>query len=540
MKRPFSQRLKAAWRILRGKSLRSYDAASTGRRLSGMTGAGSSSANVEVQGGLVQTRQRARELVRNDAYAASFVEKLSTYLVGTGIRPRCDDDRAMALWEQWVKQAPVEYEFNLYGQQLLAARAWAESGEVLIRRRPRFSGDMSAGAPLAVPLQMQTIESDQLDHYKTGLMDGTGPMAGIRGAGGQAIMGVQFDRLDRRVAYWLYPYHPGDVIMTGQESVSVPAEDIIHLYRPLRPGQVRGITWMAPVIQALHDLGGYRDAELVKQRLASCLAAFVTTDDPDEEGLNIVAGDGSGQNVNRGLYTDSSGNPLETIEPGMVAILRGGKTVNFSNPPSVQAYADYVVSNLHGIAAGFSMPYELLSGDLSRVNYSSIRFGMLSFVRMLQSLQETILIPTLCDPVWRWFVFSAIEAGKLPRKSYPVVWAPQAFEDVDRVKEATADLLEVRAGTSSLKEILARKGKSTLVLEEIAQTNAILDKLQIVLDSDPRKTTTTGNTPRSGPDDPDASRSIRALLLAARKAQEDGDGDSARDYALVAGLLSNS
>ena len=67
------------------------------------------------------------------------------------------------------------------------------------------------------------------------------------------VQGVEFDALGRRRAYWLYPVHPGEVAMFRRASLTsqpVPAASVLHLFDRLRPGQVRGVPWFAPVMSA--------------------------------------------------------------------------------------------------------------------------------------------------------------------------------------------------------------------------------------------------------------------------------------------------
>ena len=61
---------------------------------------------------------------------------------------------------------------------------------------------------------------------------------------------------------------------------------MLHLFDRLRPGQVRGVPWFAPVILKLRDLDEYDDAELVRKKIEACFAAFVTGAD-DEETLAL-------------------------------------------------------------------------------------------------------------------------------------------------------------------------------------------------------------------------------------------------------------
>src|SRR5687768_17896336 len=47
----------------------------------------------------------------------------------------------------------------------------------------------------------------------------------------------------------------------------VPAESVIHLYDPLRPGQLRGIPHLTQALIKLHEVDKYDDAVLLRQQL---------------------------------------------------------------------------------------------------------------------------------------------------------------------------------------------------------------------------------------------------------------------------------
>src|SRR5690606_40876288 len=104
------------------------------------------------------------------------------------------------------------------------------------------------------------------------------------------------------------------------------------------------------------------------------------------------------------------------------------------------------------------------------------------------------------EPVWRWFTETAWAAGQIPRPEVAVEWAPPKFEAVDPQKDAIANLLAIRSGTMTLAEVIAQQGRNPdAVLAEIAATNAKLDALGLVLDSDPRRVTKTGSAQAAGP-----------------------------------------
>jgi len=74
-----------------------------------------------------------------------------------------------------------------------------------------------------------------------------------------------------------------------------------------------------------------------------------------------------------------------------------------------------------------------------------------------------------------------------------VQWTAPRFESVDPVKDAEAVLKDVRMGRKSWFEAVLENGYDpTTQLEQIALFNRLLDKFEIILDSDPRNTTLRG------------------------------------------------
>ena len=451
---------------------RGYDGAAKGRRTDGWRAAGSSAdAEIAVAGGLL--RDRMRDLVRNNPHAAKAVSVLVNNIVGAGIIPRAatGDDRLDAevnkLWEDWSTRCDADGQLDFFGLQTLACRQMIEAGEVLLRRRPRRPGD-----GLDVPLQIQLLEADMLDAARNGdLADG-----------GRIVQGIEFDTIGRRRAYWLHAQHPGNTVISSRlrfDSLAVPATDVLHLYEKQR-AQVRGVPWGTPVMRSLRDLDDWTQAELVRKKTEACVVGIVLGADEAEQGVapSVV---------------DADGNRVEQFEPGLIAYARGGKDIKFNQPATTAGVAEWLRAQLHIIAAGFRLPYELLTGDLSQVNYSSIRAGLVEFRRLIDAVQWQIFVPVFCQPVWDWFTAQAWAAGRLRSPTVPVQWSPPRFEAVDPLKDAMADLLAMRSGTMTLAQAIARQGHNPdAVLAEIAAMNAKLDALGVILDSDPRKVTKTG------------------------------------------------
>jgi lambda family phage portal protein len=358
-----------------------------------------------------------------------------------------------------------------------------ESGEVLARFRPRYPGDM-----LSVPLQIQLLEADHLDES----------FESINPQNGNPIrMGIEFDKnIGKRVAYWLYRDHPGEAFFNSNmtERSRVSASEIIHMFRPLRPGQVRGRPWLTSIITRLRELDQYEDAELVRKKTAAMFGGFIT-EPPGEDTDSSPLG--------KKTDSDFEGREVVAIEPGTFPVLPPGLDVKFSAPVDVgQTYEVWIKQNLREIAAGIGITYEQLTGDLTGVNYSSIRAGLLEFRRRCEMLQWHTVVYQFCRPVAvRWFD-TAVAAGlilvsggytKNRRQYHRIDWRAPRWPWIDPLKDGMAALTEVRSGFRSRSSVIAEMGEDAEDVDrQIAEDFARGDALGLVFDSDPRQTAKSG------------------------------------------------
>ncbi len=333
---------------------------------------------------------------------------------------------------------------------------------MLIRRRWRRPSDR-----LPVPAQFQVLEGDYLDESKDG------PTSG----GGYIIQGVEFDSIGRRRAYWLFREHPGGRRFAGQ-SRSVPARDIAHIYRVDRPGQVRGIPWAAPIMLAHADFADYEEAHLMRQKIAACFAAFVT--EPANTGLPTTARE------------EDDGSIVDSVEPGMVERLPHGSEITFGDPPGVEGYGEYSSVSLHKIAMGWGVSYESLTGDLRGVSFSSGKMGRLEFQRNIDGWRSLMMVPRCCDPLTRWWL-EAVALTGVDVSGVTVGHVAPSHSMIDPTREWPATRAAIRSGQKTLFQVIRESGRDPMEhLKEIAEGQAALDQLGIVLDSDPRWRTNAG------------------------------------------------
>ncbi|MBF0339389.1 MAG: phage portal protein [Magnetococcales bacterium] len=190
---------------------------------------------------------------------------------------------------------------------------------------------------------------------------------------------------------------------------------------------------------------------------------------------------------------DASGRTIEGLEPGVVEYLKPGEDIRFGQPASTSGYAEYAQLHNHAVAAGLGLTYELLTGDLSKVNYSSIRAGLLEFRRRVDATQKHVLIPQICQPVWNQFLTTAQAAGLIGNTPIRLQWTPPRFESVDPVKDIMAEVLSVRNGLMSPQTAISRQGYDPdVVMAEFNEMYQIWDLYKIIVDVDARKTTKNG------------------------------------------------
>lgn len=458
---------------------RAFEGASKGKRTKNWR-ATNTSANTETLLGLSTLRARCRDLARNNGYAESALRVLAGNTAGTGIILKIESEKEAQAskmkkkWETWAETTECDADglHDIYGLHALATRAMFESGEVLIRRRWRRSSD-----GLSLPMQIQVLEADHIDTLKNQTLPN----------GGIIVQGVEYSPIGQRVAYWLYPNHPGDSTFAPTlQSKRVPAEDIRHLFCVSRPGQVRGIPRGACVVISSRDLDDVQDSYINGAKVASCFTVFVTEGDTED----LSTEDGG---------EDEENDLPENVEPGMITKLSRGQTITSAAPPGAGGYRDFSEITLQKISAGYGVPYEAMTGDYGKATFSSSRMSWLNFDRDIEMTKWLTIIPRLCREPFAWFK-QACEIEGISTDGATSVWTPPRRQMIDPLSETRAMRESVRAGFMSLYEAIRQLGYDPKeVLKEAAEAKKFLAELGLVLDSDPSKLTMGGmNQPESG------------------------------------------
>jgi lambda family phage portal protein len=373
--------------------------------------------NPEVAAAGAQLRARARHQAVNHPLIASGVRNLATALTGTGIVPTSRAKskakrRAFAkMWEAFTRQADADGRTDFAGLQAQIARGVIVDGEAFLQIL-----DGEDGLPW-----LRLIPPELVDESMTRPVDG----------GGFIVNGIEFAADGTRVAYWVFPAKPTDLFQTYTAPVRIPASEMLHIFEPIAAGQVRGVSWLAPIVLPASEFDQLCDALLTGTKIAAMFAGFLTN-----------------QNSTDGA-DPFDGEAQPSLEPGTLQRLSGGWDIKFSTPGQAQQTGEYLKAMIRQLAAGLGVPSHWLDGDLTGANYSSLRAGLLPVRARCEAVQYLTLVPQFLDPVWR---------EVFPDDADGADWLPPAWAQVDPLKQVEADAAELAAGLTSRRKLIAARG----------------------------------------------------------------------------------
>lgn len=419
--------------------------------------------NAGIEGVLPRLKEIARQQVRDNPWAHRALRIAVAHKVGTGIVPRFDtgdraaDKRAQLLWDRFARRCDAHGMLDAYGLQALAERSRMMDGEALWRFR-FLTREQQRRRGLPLPLVLECVEGDALESPGGNAL--TGP---------RIVQGVEFGADGMREAYHFRREDAGAAARPDR----VPAEFVRHVFRVLRPGQVRGVPDWASIMARLGKLGDFEEASLDQAKVQACLAAFVMGGNPPEGGNQRP----------------------EYFTPGSISYLPDGEEVRFNTPSGAGGFEPYAFHFLMSFAVAFDLTYDQLTGDMRQANFSSLRAGRTDQRRLAEQDQWLMTVPAVCEPTADAFVRAAVLAGELEDRpgGYPVKWQPPRHEMVDPVRETGALVQAVRAGVMTWGQAVAELGWDPREqIAEIKRWNAEFDGAGLILDTDPRRVATSG------------------------------------------------
>lgn len=476
-------RLKFAWsaaaRAFMHRSV-NFDAQSYGKRLHDWRPA-PIQANQQSSNPLL-LRARAQDAYRNQAYARKAVDAIVVGVVGaSGLNPRLPAALREA-WKRFSNQCDASF-------QSLLLRTVIVSGEAFVI--------MGVSKNPTNPLQLQLLGPEFLDESR----NDRNTRGGIEYLNG------------KRTAYWLFESTPS--ISGHARSIRFEASQVLHVFRPLHPGDQRGVSWLAPVLLPFRDLQSTTESLLMRLRVSAIFAGFVR---------NL-----SGQFLDSSRNAGGERNYDLVLEPGSIMTLRDGEEFTQTEPPDAGSSVDSMIRLIvRQIASGLNLPYETISGDYSQVTFASGRGAILEWRRHIEEIQHNLLVKQFCQPVFdRWLqlgqALENVPSGSAPEPR----WIGPQLEMLDPRGETAAQIARVRAGFEPRSEVIAKTGWDAEDIDAaIAADNQRADLLGLILDSDPRRVTMQGMVQPYPQPDADSGNDLEAEDEATANAKADPEEET--------------
>ncbi|KQW96969.1 hypothetical protein ASC94_09180 [Massilia sp. Root418] len=420
-------------------------------------GAGSPTADIIRD--LPMLRARSRDQMRNAPVAIGAVNTTVSHVVGTGLAytPAIDakflgltaegatawgDDtkRRFTAWAESL-DCDLARRMNFYGIQDLAFRSMLESGDVMVLT-PRI-----ARAGMQARLALQLIEADRVCNPNT--MPNTPTL----------IDGMEIDpKTGETLACHVARQHPGDlmaqpnvwdrVVLRGSKT---GRRNLLHLFKPLRPGQVRGVPFIAPILEPLKQLNRWTDAELNAAVVSGMFSVFIKMD-PD-------AFDEMFDDDAKGAIVEKSSSWSGEMESGKAVNLLPGESVETSSPGRPNpAFDPFWAAIVRQIGMALELPYEVLTMHFQS-SYSAARAALLMAWKAFKSRRD-MLATYLCQPTFELWLTDEVAEGRISAPGFfadPIVraawckavWTGDGPGSIDPVKEVDAAQKRVDMGIST-------------------------------------------------------------------------------------------
>ncbi|WP_312392040.1 phage portal protein [Pseudomonas sp.] len=406
---------------------------------------------------------RSRDAMRNHLIARAAITRLRTNVVGTGLVCRAqvdhealgiseaaaDDlngelDRLWSLYADDPRECDAEATLNHYQLQALVLVSSMVAGDVFVaspdQERP--------GCIFSTRLQL--IESDRVSN----------PNAGLDRA--DLIDGVEVDGLGAPVAYHVCTGYAGEHLVgkpLSWERLTVFGAEtgrrrVLHVLADKeRPGQKRGMPYLAPVLEPLQKLERYASAELMAAVISAMFTVFIKKTGDFQAGnlpMSALAEEAPGGD-------DTTDGELALGE-GAVVDLGVGEEPMVANPGRPNAQFDpFFTAVVKEIGSALELPLEELLLHYSS-SYSAARAAMLQAWRFY-SLRRWWLACDFCQPSRELVIDEAVARGliDLPgygdaakRKAYcQAIWIGPARGAIDELKEANAAGKRIDIGVSN-------------------------------------------------------------------------------------------
>lgn len=381
-------------------------------------------------------RSRARYECANNPWADGILQTLANDVVGTGPHlwvPGPGGPVTARKFERWAVAIRLDEKLRT----LRMARA--RDGEVFVRFVT------NPGVRNAVQLDLEIIEADRVTHGQLGH--------------NKRVDGIEYDPHGNPEAYMIMPEPDPETGRLNLTPERVPARQVLHYYRPLRPGQGRGMSEMVSSLPTFANLRRWTLAVIAAAEFAAGAMGVVSQEHATDDDETLATGD----------TFDVEPRTMYTLPPGV-------KLNQLKAEQPTSTHGEFLAATLNEAARPFCMPRNIAQMDSSGYNYASGRLDHQGYYRFL-SVDRQDLERDVCDAVLRaWLLEAVLVEGHLPSEmrsragAFRSVggalgvdeidhsWLWPGHDHADPAKEANAQQTRLKSGTTTLTREWAIRG----------------------------------------------------------------------------------
>lgn len=403
---------------------------------------------------------KAQYWERNFPLISRLADVFECYTVGTGLvaNPASSDqtwnDQAKQWWLGWEKVCDNASRQTFGTLQGLIARRWFVDGECFV-----YLTQGESGKP-----RLQLIEAHRV---------GTPPSKAALENKGIAD-GVEYDtNSGRPLAYWVSRQTEDNNI----EWTRIPAEWVIHVFEPSRPGEYRGIPFFSSALNTIDDLDELKRLELKAARAASVVANVIKTASGEFDYETLIQNGGS-------ATADSTTNEVTAYQERLggetIALKPGEELEQFrSDRPSVIT-REYWRDLQAEVCASAGIPSVLAYPEqMQGTQYRGALDMAATFFNARSSIMQDVV-----RRIYAWAIGKARQMRELPQGPSDFwrisVRAPRAV-NVDVGRNSTAMLQELAAGVTTYDAIYSPLGLDWRVeTQKLADEREYLKEIGII------------------------------------------------------------
>lgn len=427
---------------------------------------GAGDADGDISPDLVDLRAYSRDLARRSPLAGGAINTVVTNVIGTGLslQPTPDqdflnlDDAAAGAWVRhtarefrlWAESTDCDLTRaqTIYGLQSLAFRSVLESGDVFAL----LPAVDRPGQPYGLAVQL--IEADRVCNPDFKANTDT------------LVDGVEMDAAGAPVAYHICRSHPGAFRRhaRGLKWDRVEAfgasgrRRVLHIFERRRPGQTRGVPYLAGIIEPLKQLTRYTEAEVAAAVNSAAFALFAKMDsDAFTELFNDIE---RAAYIQSGTQWDGTLPQSNVDAPGRVVNLLPGESIEAPDlkRPNV-AFDPFVMACLRQIGVHLELPFEVLVKHFQS-SYSAARAALLDAWRFFR-IRRDFMATYFCQPIYQTWLAEAVAMRRIGAPGFfadaawraawsAAVWTGDGPGSIDPLKEVDAAVERIANGISTV------------------------------------------------------------------------------------------